>query len=83
MTLFQVDAQTKTLYLQADGWDWLHHAQDNILGPWQSGRDPLEEALHVYEGVPGGPHVHPWEAGQRYGRGYALGDSGDSPGRRK
>jgi hypothetical protein len=43
-----------------------------LLGPWQLGQDPLESALLSFEGVAGGPAVHPWEAGLRQGVGYAM-----------
>ena len=52
---------------------WLHPS-DRLLGPWQAGRDPLERALHAFEGVAGGPHVAPWQAGSRAGIGYAMDD---------
>lgn len=52
---------------------WLHSG-DRLLGPWQAGRDPLERALHAFEGVAGGPHVAPWQAGSRAGIGYAMAD---------
>lgn len=52
---------------------WLHPS-DRLLGPWQAGRDPLERALHAFEGVAGGPHVAPWQAGSRAGIGYAMED---------
>ena len=50
---------------------WLNPG-DALLGPWQMGRDPLERALYSFEGVAGGPHIHPWQAGNRAGIGYAM-----------
>lgn len=50
---------------------------DALLGPWQQGRDPLERALHSFEGVAGGPHAQPWQAGSRAGIGYAVADEAD------
>lgn len=38
-------------------------AQDAVLGPNTPGRDPLEDALASFAGAPGGPPLHPWEAG--------------------
>jgi hypothetical protein len=38
-------------------------AQDAVLGPSVPGRDPLEDALAAFAGAPGGPPLHPWEAG--------------------
>ena len=60
---------------------WLE-AGDGLLGPWQMGRDPLERALHSFEGVAGGPAVQPWQAGSRRGIGYAMeeGSSGSNSG---
>lgn len=37
--------------------------QDAVLGPNVPGRDPLEDALAGFAGAPGGPPLHPWEAG--------------------
>ena len=37
--------------------------QDAVLGPSVPGRDPLEDALAGFAGAPGGPPLHPWEAG--------------------
>jgi hypothetical protein len=54
---------------------WLHPG-DSLLGPGQLGRDPLEAALHGFEGVAGGPHLHPWQAGSRRGVGYAMEEAG-------
>ncbi|PRW58658.1 HEAT repeat-containing 5B isoform X2 [Chlorella sorokiniana] len=53
---------------------------DALLGPWQQGRDPLERALHSFEGVAGGPHVAPWQAGSRTGIGYAMAEDGHEAG---
>ncbi|KAL4431040.1 hypothetical protein ABPG75_006296 [Micractinium tetrahymenae] len=50
---------------------WLNPG-DALLGPWQMGRDPLERAMYSFEGVVGGPAVHPWQAGSRVGIGYAM-----------
>ncbi|CAL8466413.1 g5949 [Coccomyxa elongata] len=47
----------------------LNH-QDDVLGPWAPGRDPLEDALAAFAGAPGGPVHHPWEAGLPYSAGY-------------
>ncbi len=59
---------------------WLN-AEDALLGPWQMGRDPLERALYSFEGVVGGPAVHPWQAGSRAGIGYAMEeDDAEGPG---
>lgn len=58
---------------------WLN-ASDALLGPWQMGRDPLERALYSFEGVVGGPHVHPWQAGSRTGIGYAMEEDGAEAG---
>lgn len=43
------------------------------------GRDPLERALYSFEGVVGGPAVHPWQAGSRTGIGYAMQEDGEGP----
>lgn len=51
-----------------------------LLGPWQLGQDPLETALLGFEGVAGGPAVHPWEAGRREGVGYAMAEDGAEAG---
>lgn len=58
---------------------WLDSG-DALLGPWQQGRDPLERALHSFEGVVGGPHVAPWQAGSRAGIGYAMAEESDEAG---
>ncbi|KAL4425068.1 hypothetical protein ABPG77_010382 [Micractinium sp. CCAP 211/92] len=59
---------------------WLN-PEDSLLGPWQMGRDPLERALYRFEGVVGGPAVHPWQAGSRPGIGYAMQeDDAEGPG---
>lgn len=60
---------------------WLDSG-DALLGPWQQGRDPLERALHSFEGVAGGPHVAPWLAGSRTGIGYAMAEDADEAGSR-
>ena len=44
--------------------------QDDVLGPWIPGRDPLEDALATFAGAPGGPLHHPWEAGLPFSAGY-------------
>ena len=41
----------------------LLNPQDAVLGPWLPGRDPLEDALAAFAGAPGGPPLHPWQAG--------------------
>lgn len=60
---------------------WLDSG-DALLGPWQQGRDPLERSLHSFEGVAGGPHVAPWQAGSRAGIGYAMAEESDEAGDR-
>ena len=55
---------------------WLNGG-DALLGPGQLGRDPLERALYSFEGVTGGPHIHPWQAGSRAGIGYAMEEEGE------
>lgn len=51
-------------------------AQDAVLGPNVPGRDPLEDALAAFAGAPGGPLLHPWEAGlaSKSGPGESLED---------
>eukprot|EP00884_Botryococcus_braunii_P001693 jgi/Botrbrau1/11524/Bobra.0393s0003.2 len=47
----------------------LLNKQDAVLGPWAPGRDPVEDALQAFAGLPGGPRFHPWEAGLSYNAG--------------
>lgn len=50
----------------------LLNRQDAVLGPWAPGRDPLEDALQAFAGLPGGPGLHPWEAGLSFDAGIRI-----------
>lgn len=50
----------------------LLNRQDAVLGPWAPGRDPLEDALQAFAGLPGGPGLHPWEAGLSFDAGITT-----------